>query len=97
MTHQLAAGCAFPASALVLTVQLLPPAISKIIILVRSKNLGMAAHAENSFAALLCWSRHLWTFLRLTTAQFHFRLPDVPDKIGKMSSVTDVGTVARSE
>jgi hypothetical protein len=43
MTHQLAAGCALPASALILTVQLLPPAISKIIMLVRNKNLGMAA------------------------------------------------------
>jgi hypothetical protein len=43
MTHQLAAGCALPGSALILTVQLLPPAISKIIMLVRSKNLGMAA------------------------------------------------------
>jgi hypothetical protein len=43
MTHQLAAGCALPASALILTVQLLFPAISKIMMLVRSKNLGMAA------------------------------------------------------
>ena len=43
MTHQLAAGCAIPESALLLTVQLLFPAISKIMMLVRSKNLGMAA------------------------------------------------------
>jgi hypothetical protein len=43
MTHQLAAGCALAASTLVLTVQLLPPAISKIMMPVRSKNLGMAA------------------------------------------------------
>ena len=43
MTHQLAAGCALPASALMPTVWLLQPAISKIIKLVGSKILGMAA------------------------------------------------------
>jgi hypothetical protein len=49
MTHQLAAGCALAASALILTVQLLPPAISKIIMPVRSRNLGMAAPGAAQF------------------------------------------------
>jgi len=48
MTHQLAAGSALVASTL-LTVQLLPLAISKIIMPVRSRNLGVAAPRAAKF------------------------------------------------
>jgi hypothetical protein len=77
MTHQLAAGCALAAS-VILTVQLLPPAISKIIMPVRTRNLGMAAPRccpirSRRYCAV---SRNLWTpfVLPLSTALFHFRV-----------------------